>query len=331
MFQTEEEEEDFEKKTIRSIKKEKNIISNMKKKKTSYHETTKLEENSSQVEERFKQGCECQDFQCFDKLNPEIVYKHRLNIAELTKTEHDMYLMGLIRSCLCNPYETTKHTERQRQRAQYVYQGKKVCLEAFLYLENCTYYQIKRIRKHLNTHGVTPRVHGNQGKVPHNTFSLDTYQTATDFLKDFVKAQEIKQKTKGSKNSLLYLPADVTRKKLYNMYKEFCKSKSSDVKIIGYSTFRTFLNVQFSQLRFTKFEFAVRGQNIQNNSRNEVEKTVNENEELVPVVITNESPNELQTFILTPGNNVQTYKVTKSSVLIDKLGQPVTITEVSAI
>lgn len=305
-----------------------------KKKKTSCkpsYDPTKLEENSSQVEERFKQGCECQDDQCFDNLNPEIVYRHRLNIAELTKTEHDMYLMGLIRSCLSNPFETTKHTERQRLRTQYVYQGRKVCLEAFLYLENCTHYQVKRIRKHLSVHGVTPRVHGNCGKVPHNTFSLDTYQIATNFLKDFVKTQEIKQKTKASKNSPLYLPADITRKTVHDMYKDFCKSKSPDIKIMGYTTFRRFLKLQFSQLRFTKLEFLVRGQNMQNHLKTEVETIVNEDGELVPVMIANESSNELQTYILTPANSVQTYKVTKSSVVIDKLGQPVTITEVSAI
>lgn len=264
-----------------------------------FNDPTKLEENSSQVEERFKQGCECYDDQCFKNLNSEGVFKHRLNIAELTKSEHDMYLMGLIRSCLSNPYETTRHTERQRQRVQYVYQGRKVCLEAFLYLENCTHYQVKRIRKHLSIHGVTPRVHGNCGKVPHNTFSLDTYQVATNFLNDLIKAQDTNQKTKASKNSFVYLPTDITRKKLHDMYKDFCISKSSDIKIMGYSTFKTFLKVQFSRLRFSKLEFVTRGQSVQSHLKPEVETILNNDGEIVPVIISNESSSKVHTYILT--------------------------------
>lgn len=112
--------------------------------------------------------------------------RHRLNIAELTKEEHDMYLMGVTMACMSDPSKTVKHRDRRRLRAQYVYHGRRVCLSAFLYLENCTLYQLKRIRKHVMTHGVTPRVHGNHGKKPHNVFSLETYRRATDFLKLYI-------------------------------------------------------------------------------------------------------------------------------------------------
>lgn len=213
--------------------------------------TPNLEDGLEQVTERFQRGCECQDDRCFKDLNPDLVYRHRLNIADLTKEEHDMYLMGMFMACLTNPHET----KRQRVRANYSYQGRRVCLDAFLYLENCTYYQIKRIRKHLVTHGVTPRVHGNHGKVPHNTFSLDIYQIATEFLKDFVKEQETKMKTKAAKNAPVHLPPDVSRKVIYGWYTGFCKAKSPDIKIMGYPTFRRFLKVQFPQLRFAKTEF----------------------------------------------------------------------------
>jgi len=112
---------------------------------------------------RFKLGCECVESNCFAGLSAELVYRHRLNIAELTKAEQDMYLMGVTMASLTNPETTVKQKERQRLRAQYVFHGKKVCLDAFLYLENCTHYQLKRIRKHVMTHGVVPRTHGNQG------------------------------------------------------------------------------------------------------------------------------------------------------------------------
>ncbi|KAF2903496.1 hypothetical protein ILUMI_02686 [Ignelater luminosus] len=217
------------------------------------NEPTKLEESAVQVKERFKRGCECQDESCFRGLNPESVYKHRLNIAELTKAEHDMYLMGVTMACLANPDETVRHKERRRLRAQYVYQGRRVCLDAFLYLENCTHYQLKRIRKHVMTHGVAPRVHGNHGKKPHNTFSLDIYRHATEFLKQYLETHTGESGIGNSKQPI-QLPWDITRKNLHDAYKEYGQILEPGIKLMGYSTFRHFMKEQFPHVKFCKVE-----------------------------------------------------------------------------
>lgn len=214
---------------------------------------TKLEESAAQVKDRFKRGCECQDESCFRGLNPENVYRHRLNIAELTKGEHDMYLMGVTMACLANPDTTVRHKERRRLRAQYVYQGRRVCLDAFLYLENCTHYQLKRIRKHVMTHGVAPRVHGNHGKKPHNTFSLDIYRHATDFLKQYLEQHTGETGVSNSK-IIIQLPWDITRKNLHDAYKEYGQLSEPGIKLMGYSTFRHFMKEQFPHVKFSKVE-----------------------------------------------------------------------------
>lgn len=217
------------------------------------NDPTKLEESAAQVKERFKRGCECQDESCFRGLNPENVYKHRLNIAELTKGEHDMYLMGVTMACLANPDTTVRHKERRRLRAQYVYQGRRVCLDAFLYLENCTHYQLKRIRKHVMTHGVAPRVHGNHGKKPHNTFSLDIYRHATEFLKQYLE-QHTGETGVGNSKQPIQLPWDITRKNLHDAYKEYGQILEPGIKLMGYSTFRHFMKEQFPHVKFCKVE-----------------------------------------------------------------------------
>lgn len=284
------------------------------------YDPTRLEDDAVQVLDRFKRGCECQDDQCFSGLNPESVYRHRLNIAELTKAEHDMYLMGVTMACLTNPYQTARHTERRRLRAQYVYQGRRVCLDAFLYLENCTHYQIKRIRKHLITQGVTPRVHGNHGKVPHNTFSLDIYKIATEFLKSFIN----KQKTSSSKHGPLHLASDYTRKTVHDLYTNYCKKLSPSIKIMGYSTFRRFMKVQFPQVKFAKVEFVVnKGQQNSshggNTDRNEDRSISLSNDgNILPLVIANGSE-QSGTYILTPVNKLQegiSYQVTSAGFLV---------------
>lgn len=214
---------------------------------------TKIEDSAQQVKERFRRGCECQDESCFRGLNPESVYKHRLNIAELTKGEHDMYLMGVTMACLANPDTTVRHKERRRLRAQYVYQGRRVCLDAFLYLENCTHYQLKRIRKHVMTHGVAPRVHGNHGKKPHNTFSLDIYRHATEFLKQYLETHTGETGITNTKQ-IIQLPWDITRKNLHDAYKEYGQILEPGIKLMGYSTFRHFMKEQFPNVRFCKIE-----------------------------------------------------------------------------
>lgn len=200
---------------------------------------TDLETSATQVLERFKRGCECH-VSCFKELQPEQVFRHRLNIAELTKEEHDMYLMGVTMACLANRKETCRHKERIRQRASYVYQGKRVCLDAFLYLENVTQYYLKRIRSHVMKNGVIPRVHGNLRKKPHNTFSLDTYKNAENFLKNIL----------SNYTNDISKPVFVKDDTRISFYEKFKQSIPADDKIMGYSTFRHFLKQQFPHVRF---------------------------------------------------------------------------------
>lgn len=235
------------KKPVKPVAKKKKKVNT----ETVHNDPTKLEENASQVKERFRRGCECQDESCFRGLNPETVYKHRLNIAELTKGEHDMYLMGVTMACLANPDTTVRLKERRRLRAQYVYQGRRVCLDAFLYLENCTHYQLKRIRKHVMTHGVAPRVHGNHGKKPHNTFSLNIYRHATEFLKQYLEQYTVDCNISNPKQ-IVQLPWDITRKNLHDAYKGNGQLLEPGLKLMGYSTFRHFMKEQFPQVRFCK-------------------------------------------------------------------------------
>ncbi|XP_043285347.1 uncharacterized protein [Venturia canescens] len=301
------------------------------------NEGTELEESPAQVSERFGRGCECQDESCFRGLSPDAVYRHRLNIAELTKAEHDMYLMGVTMACLTDPGKTARRTERRRSRARYVSQGRRVCLDAFLYLENCTRYQIKRIRKHLQIHGVCPRVHGNQGKVPHNTFSLDIYQIATDFLKKFIAAQELKQRTKTAKNSPLHLPPEITRKNVHEMYAEFCEKTSS--KVMGYSTFRRFMKVQFPQVKFAKLEFVLRGQHSgkvdsekpqYSNTQNRNSTFVTQNLNDFPIVVAARH----DTFLLTPVKKISEdlgLTLTEDGLLVNGTGQPVTLSTLRSV
>lgn len=200
---------------------------------------TKLESSVSEVSKRLAAGCECHGL-CFKGLQAESVYRHRLNIAELTKQEHDMYLMGVTMAVLSNRSETNRHKERIRQRAVYVFQGKRVCLDAFIYLENVTQYHLKRIRRHVMVSGVTPRIHGNFRKKPHNALSLDAYKFAENFVKT-----ELTHYTNDLNKNII-----VVNEPRINMYQKFRTNCPSNTKTMSYSTFRHFLKKQFPHVRF---------------------------------------------------------------------------------
>lgn len=199
-----------------------------------------LESSVAEVSSRLIDGCICHGT-CYTELQAEAVYRHRLNIAELTKQEHDMYLMGVTMACLAARNVTHRHKERVRQRATYVFQGKRVCLDAFLYLENVTQYHLKRIRRHVMVHGVVPRVHGNVRKKPHNALPLDFYQ----YAENFVKTELLHNKPDGNRN---YVVVNVLRMNFYQFFRQRCVDENRPT--MSYSTFRHFMKKQFPKVRF---------------------------------------------------------------------------------
>lgn len=191
-----------------------------------------MESSASEVSLKLSKGCECK-VSCFRTLDPLEVYKHRLNIAELTKNEQDFYVMGIVRAVMMN-----SKSETQRKRSSYTYLGRKVCLFAFLYLENITIYQLKKIRNHLKSNGVISIQHGNAHKTPHNAFPLGIYKNVSDFLRSYLNADK-----QNSKTIILNQP-------LSKVYRDYKKNEKSD-KLMGYTTFRTFFKKQFPQVRLS--------------------------------------------------------------------------------
>ena len=132
-----------------------------------------------------------------------------------------------------------------------MFRGREVCQDAFLYLENVTVYQLKSIRKHVTNHGVTPRIHKNKGKKPHNVFELDHYQLAHRFVEDILQ-----KATSTSKKNVL--PPDLTCTKLHENYKFYFEKmnleSNEQAKIMAYSTFRYFVHERFPHLKFSSRE-----------------------------------------------------------------------------
>ncbi|KAG5677174.1 hypothetical protein PVAND_006955 [Polypedilum vanderplanki] len=227
--------EDSDEEPLKSRQLKASTAFNKEKYAKDYSHTT-LESSASEVAAKLANGCEC-NVSCFLSLDVNQVYKHRLSIAELTKNELDFYLMGLVRASLMDVSD--KGAKRQRKRSSYSYLGKKVCLYAFLYLENITIYQLKKIRSHLIKHGVTQIQHGNSHKVPHNAFSLDVYKRVELFLRNHLKTD----RNHSNKSIVLTEPLS----KVYQLYRNQEKKDSK----MGYTTFRSFFRKQFPHVKLS--------------------------------------------------------------------------------
>lgn len=199
---------------------------------------TKLENSASEVQIRLNQGCDCSE-NCFEGLDCEEVFRHRLNIADLTKTEHEFYLMGVTMSSIFKTKETLHNKDRKRQRLNYVYMGNRICLLAFLYLENVTPYLLKKIRSHVLKNGVVSTVHGNKHKKPHNALSLDCYKKAENFVRVFLNLPK-------NINSSKTIYIDQTKSDVYKAYTAYEKDAG---KVMGSSSFRQFFKKQFPTVK----------------------------------------------------------------------------------
>ena len=81
-------------------------------------------------------------------------------------------------------------------------------------------------------HGVSPRIHGNHKRTPHNTLSLDTYQLAMRFLEAYLDKHAIKDNKGPNKSEVLHLPKSITKKIIHDAYLNHMKTITNEPGMI---------------------------------------------------------------------------------------------------
>ena len=190
-----------------------------------------LESGEGEVARMLATGCGC-GLGCLEGVEPGGVARHRSNIGSLSRSDHDMYLMGLLMATMVSPGATSKRKERQRSRNKYMFQGREVCLEAFLYLENVTVYHLKAMRSHLLEQGVMPRKkNGGQTRRQRDQALEEHHSKALVFLKE--------QLSRSGES--------VSCRSLHRLYSEHFRD--SPAQALGFSAFRTWAVRMFPGLR----------------------------------------------------------------------------------
>jgi len=115
---------------------------------------------------------------------------------------------------------------------------KKTCKTTFLYLLNISNHKFQNIATHYDTEGLTSRVHGNKGRLPHNTTPFDAKTHVKDFIITYAEdhALPLPGRIPGYRDeSILLISSAESKRNVWEFYKESCES--SDLKAVGYSLF----------------------------------------------------------------------------------------------
>ena len=92
-------------------------------------------------------------------------------------------------------------------------------------------------------HGVSPRIHGNHKRTPHNTLSLDTYQLAMRFLEAYLDKHAIKDSKKGPKSEAIHLPKSISKKIIHDAYLNYSITNEPGICSMFIQTFRFSENI----------------------------------------------------------------------------------------
>ena len=170
----------------------------------------------------FNCGCKFGNGQpCIRVLDPEAVLSMRSDTEQLTHDELDMVILGQLAA-----------SRRDSNRASYNFAGQRICRTTFLYLHNISLKRLKALNTHLAANGLTPRVHGNKKRLPHNVTSFDTVPDIVCFLLHLVQEQGLvlPGRVPGYyRSDIQLLPSSMSKLAVWSKYSESCEGERKPV------------------------------------------------------------------------------------------------------
>ena len=194
--------------------------------------------------------CGCSQ-ECLKKVEWEAVEANRFTMQELEKGEKDVLVLALMNSGMFAE-ETNARNKKRKNRVgfQYTFEGQVVCAGAFRFIYHLGSREFRNLQLHLRKHGVTPRVHGNTGRKPHNALTFAEVENCASFIKRFAEIHGLPQPSplRGRDDQPpIYLPASFTYKRVHELYTESCGQFVRAVKLSSFCAIwhQCFPHIQF--------------------------------------------------------------------------------------
>ncbi|KAJ8311530.1 LOW QUALITY PROTEIN: hypothetical protein KUTeg_010885 [Tegillarca granosa] len=147
--------------------------------------------------------------------------------AELASVQSHTCKAGCIkkldakRACGLSRGNTTSKGDRKRHCFSYQFDNKTVCADCFIYINSISSKYLKNLRKHFYNHGVVPRTHGNNRKMPHNALKYEDVKNIVEFLIGYADRYGMPQPYSRGVNDIItpiYLPTQETYVSIHKKY-----------------------------------------------------------------------------------------------------------------
>ncbi len=170
---------------------------------------------------------------CSNMLTEANAFEMRSQCFELTSDQLDMLILGRLDG-------QTKDTaaSRKRCRCQCFVKGHQVCRKTFLFLHGISKKRLSSLKSHLRSNGLTPRVHGNKKRTPHNRTTLASLQQVVTFIKNYAEQEglSLPGRVPGYKNlKVTLLPTSTTKAEVWRSYKD--AATAGGYQVVGYTKF----------------------------------------------------------------------------------------------
>ena len=151
------------------------------------------EEILSKVEIFLQNGCGCsygaKGGQCSQQFSKEAVLFNVNNCLELSHGELDLVILANIQAS--TNFETTGKKRKRSPCCSFLYLNCLVCKDMFLRLYGISYSRFHRLKEHYEEYGLSPRVHGNHKRLPHNALPQAVTEDVKNFLMNYVDENAI--------------------------------------------------------------------------------------------------------------------------------------------
>ena len=91
-----------------------------------------------------------------------------------------MLLLGKLQTFYQPAESSSSRPSPKRARLTYAFDSREICEGAFCFGHGIGDFSLRALKKHLRNNGITPRVHGNNGKKPvHAHTRMDIFSVVT--------------------------------------------------------------------------------------------------------------------------------------------------------
>ena len=145
------------------------------------------------VEDFIKRGCGCKLLKgspCCEQFSNEYIMSVQSQCLSLSRDELDLVILGQIMaisnfSSANAPAIGYPSKHRVNPHSKYSHGSQPICRQMFQFLHAIGNLRLNSLIANFRHHGLTPRIHGNTKKRPHNALSLSSIEHFVKFLLNY--------------------------------------------------------------------------------------------------------------------------------------------------